>query len=121
MRTLLVVTAVALLGLRCASVPPLSDAQKRKLDPSLLQLLTGHSDDRRLVLTRMRDEGEQEYAIIVKSTDRQGVEATGAFVSSAFGNILVVHATRKEMRKLIDLSSIEFMESGSKNFPQQVH
>lgn len=110
---------LALLSLQCSSTKSLSDAEKAKLDPPLLHLLSGdREDDKRLGVIHRAD-GTKEYAVIVQSEHPEAIRAFGINVSSVFGDIIVVHVTLEELKKIVSLSTVKSIHTGSKRTIQE--
>jgi hypothetical protein len=110
---------LALLSLQCSSTKSLSDTEKAKLDPPLLHLLCNdREDDKRLDIT-YRADGTKEYAVIVQSEHPEALQALGINVSSVFGDIIVVHVTLEELKKIVSLSTVKAVRTGSKRTIQQ--
>jgi hypothetical protein len=108
-----------LLSLHCSSTKSLSDAEKGKLDPPLIRLFTGEQVDKNLVGETLRPDGAKEYAVIVRSEHSEDIKALGVAVSSVFGDVIVVHATIEELRKIASLPTVRALEAGSKKTIQQ--
>ena len=115
----LALAALAIISFQCSSTKSLSEAEKAKLDPPLLHLLSGdREDDKRLDITQ-RAEGIKEYAVIVQSEYPEDIRALGINVSSVFGNVIVVHATIHELIKIVSLSTVQAVRTGSRRTIQQ--
>jgi hypothetical protein len=119
--TLGTLAVLALLSIQCSSPKPLSDAEKAKLDSHLIQLFSGKQMNENLVTETLRDDGSIEYAVIVRSEHPEEIKALGIEVSSVFGDVIVVHATIDELRKILLLPSVRSMQAGSRNSIQQHH
>ena len=110
---------LALLSLQCSLPQPLSDVEKAKLDPPLLHLFNNdREDDKRLDITHRAD-GTKEFAVIVQSEHPEAIRALGINVSSVFGDIIVVHVTLEELKKIVSLSTVKAVRTGSKRTIQQ--
>jgi hypothetical protein len=103
-----------LLSLQCSPTKSLSDAEKAKLDAPMNRLLTGGQVDKNLIDETLRTDGTKEYAVIVRSEHPEDIKALGVVVSSVFGDVIVVHATIEELRKIASLPSVRALEAGSK-------
>jgi len=104
---------------QCSSTKSLSDAERAKLDPPLIRLLAEEQVDKRLVRETLRPDGVKEYAVIIRSDHPEEIKASGAVVSSVIGDVIVVHATIDEIRKIVSLPSVHAMTVGSKIKIQQ--
>ena len=105
---------LALFSFHCSSTKSLSDIEKAKLDPPLIRLFAGEQIDKNLVGETLRPDGIKEYAVIVRSEHPEEIKALGVVVSSVFGDVIVVHATIEELRKIVSLPSVRALEVGSK-------
>jgi hypothetical protein len=110
----LALAALAILTFQCSSPQSLSNTEKAKLDAPLIRLLTGAQVDNSLVDETIRPDGTREYAVIVRSEHPQDIQVLGVPVSSISGNMIVVHATIEELRKIVSLPTVRSLESGSK-------
>ena len=115
-RTLVV---LALLSHHCSSTIPLSDVEKAKLDPPLLHLLIADREDNKRLDITYRADGIKEYAVIVQSEHPEALQALGINVSSVFGDIIVAHITLEELKKIVSLSTVLAVRTGSKRTIQQ--
>jgi hypothetical protein len=111
----------SVLTLHCSSTKPLSEAEKAKLDPPLLHLLTGKpiQENRLDILTR--SDGTKEYAVIVQSEHPEAIRALGITVSSVFGDVIVVHVTLEELKNIVSLPTVRAVRTGSRRTIQQHH
>jgi hypothetical protein len=107
------------LSLHCSSSKSLSDTEKAKLDPPLFHLFAGEQVDKSLVNETLRPDGIKEYAVIVRSEDPEEIQALGIAVSSVFGDVIVVHATIEELRKIASLPTVRALQAGSKKTIQR--
>jgi len=113
------VTVLTLLSAQCSSTKSLSDTEKAKLDSPLLHLLSGDNEnDKRLDITHRAD-GIKEYAAIVQSEHPEAIRALGINVSSVFGDIIVVHVTLEELKKIVSLITVKAVRTGSKRTIRQ--
>lgn len=102
------------LSIHCSSINSLSDADKAKLDTPLVHLFAGDQVDKSLVGETLRPDGTKEYAVIVRSEHPEEIKALGVGVSGEFGDVIVVHATIEELRKITSLPTVRALEVGSK-------
>jgi hypothetical protein len=108
-----------LLSLHYSSTKSLSDTEKAKLDPPLVHLFAGEHVDKSLVGEILRPDGIKEYAVIVRSKHPEEIKALEVVVNSVFGDVIVVHATIEELRKIASLPSVLALEVGSKKTIQR--
>jgi hypothetical protein len=117
----LAIVLISILTLHCSSTKSLSEAEKAKLDPPLLHLLSGdRDDDKRLDITHRAD-GTKEYAVIVQSEHPEAIRALGITVSSVFGDVIVVHITLEELKNIVSLPTVQAVRTGSRRTIQQHH
>lgn len=110
---------LAILLFQCSPTTSLSDTEKAKLDPPLNRLFAGEQIDKNLVGENLRPDGTKEYAVIVRSEHPEEIKALGVAISSVFGDVIVVHATIKELRKIVSLASVHAIGVGSKKTIQR--
>lgn len=110
----IMVSVIILLSFRCSSSKSISDIEKSKLDFPLVRLFAGEQVDKSLVGETLRPDGTKVYAIIVRSVHPEEIRALGVVVSSVFGDVIVIHATIEELRKIASLPSVRALEVGSK-------
>lgn len=103
-----------LLSLQCSSTKPLSDTEKEKLDPPLIRLLSGKNADDSCINKYIRPDGTQEYGVVVRSEHPEEIKALGIAVNSVFGDVIVVHASIEEIRKIVSLSSVRAVHAGTR-------
>lgn len=118
-RYYLFIGIIILLNTYCSSQKPLTDQEKAKLDPPMIRLLSGEKFREGDVDFTLRRDGTKEYAAIVRTEHPEEVKNLGVTISSIFGDVLVVHATIEELRKIISLTSVRSVQAGSKNTIQQ--
>jgi hypothetical protein len=105
---------LALLSFHCSSTKTLTYAEKSKLDSHLIHLLESNQIDKNFVDETIRADGSKEYTVIVRADHLEEIKAMGVAVSSIFGDVIVVHATLEELRKIVSLPSVRSLEAGSK-------
>lgn len=111
-------SAVCMLLVSCAVTNRLSDAERAKLDPPLQRLLTQERVVESDYDTTVRADGSREYGLSVRTSNADEIRKAGIRVSSVFGDVVTVRVTLEELRKLVGLSSVRSVQSGSKNYPQ---
>jgi hypothetical protein len=108
-------SVLALTMAACAGSPPLTDAEKAKLDPMLLRLLQKESiPEGQLDMTR-RPDGEEEFGVILRCTDAKVLQDRGIRVGSVFGEVVTARMTIQEIRNILSLPQVRFVEGGSSN------
>ena len=105
--------ALALLSFHCSSSNSLSQAERAKLDSHLIHLLEGNKIDKNFVRETVQPDGSMEYAVTIRTDHPEEITALGVTVSSIFGDVIVVHATKEELKKIIPLPSVRSLEAGS--------
>jgi len=111
---LLTMAALAILTFQCSSTQSLSNTEKAKLDAPLTRLLTGDQVGNSFVDETIRPDGTSEYAVIVRSEHPEEIKAMGIAVGNVFGDVIIVHATIEELRKIVSLPAVRALESGSR-------
>ena len=112
---------LSLLVFQCSSTKSLSDTEKAKLDSALARLFAGEQVDKSLVGEVIHPDGRNEYTVIVRSDQPEKVKELGVVVSSVFGDVMVVHATMDDLRKILSLPSVRKMEAGAKKTIQRLN
>lgn len=107
--------ALALFGIACAGTRTLSDAERAKLDPSLQRLLTGERVMESEYDSTVRSDGTREYGLSVRCSNADELKKAGINVSSVFGDVVTVRVSLDELKTLVGLASVGFIENGSKN------
>jgi hypothetical protein len=111
---------LSLLLFQCSPTNSLSDTEKAKLDPVLARLFAGEQVDKSLVGEVIHPDGKNEYTVIVRSDQPEKVKELGVVVSSVFGDVMVVHATLDDLRKIVSLPSVRTIEAGAKKTLQRM-
>jgi hypothetical protein len=112
-------SVLAVMMASCAGSPPLTDAEKAKLDPVLLRLLQKESvPEGRLDVVR-RPDGEEEFGVILRCTDPAILREQGIRVGSVFGEVVTARMTVHEIRKILALPQVRSVEGGSRNVLHQ--
>lgn len=110
--------ACAVLFAGCAtSGLQLTTLEKEKLDPSLQRLLLGAPASRTEYDITPGPSGEDTLSVIVRSDNIGDIRNAGYTVTSAFGEVAVVHVTVPRLRTLVTLPSVKNVSNGSKNHP----
>jgi hypothetical protein len=114
-----VIILSSILSLHCASTDSLSEAEKAKLDLPLLHLISGTPGDETRLDVLTRPDGTKEYAVIVRSDNPDALRALGINISSVFADVIVVHVTLDELKKIVSLPAVQSIRTGSKRTIQQ--
>ena len=115
---LILVSAFIIVSFHCSSSNSISDIEKSKLDRPLVRLLAGEPIDKNLIHETIRTDGTKAYAVIVRSDQPEEIQALGIVVTSVLGDVVVVHATIEEIKKIASLPSVRALEAGSKKTTQ---
>jgi hypothetical protein len=115
----LLIILSSLLTLHCSSTKSLSEAEKAKLDPPLLHLLTGKPVEENRLNILTRSDGTKEYAVIVQSVHPEDIQSLGITISSVFGDVIVVHITLEQLKNIVSLPTVKAVRTGSKKTIQQ--
>ncbi len=106
------------LGSGCTHPPGLSKLEKQKLDPRLQRLLRNPATPPPRLASVADQNGTVRYLVIIHSDDPEKVKQAGIVVNSQVGNRLTALVSLEELRQIVRLPSVRFVESGSKNFPK---
>ena len=75
-------------------------------------------DTSRLVIS-IRNDGQKEYAVIIRSDDSKGLKKQCIRLNSITGDVIVSRLTIDELEMIVKLNSVRSVGTGSKNFIQQ--
>lgn len=115
---LLFVLCCVLLIHGCAGSRPLSEAEKAKLDSQLLVLLRDDNIVEEGYDVTTRPNGEREYGVIVRSSNPDELRSAGIQVGSVFSDVITERVTKSELKKILSLPSVRFVQNSSRNYPQ---
>jgi hypothetical protein len=107
-----------LLLLACASASELTQAERQKIDPPLLKLLSGSGVEDSKIESRLRSDGVKEYEVIIRAKTTEELKSAGIKIQSAIGDVITARLTIQELRSILKLPSVRSVESGSQNVPQ---
>jgi hypothetical protein len=99
----------------CCGSRELSSAERAKLTPGLLALLTEETVPDELYDVTIRPDGTKEYGIIIRSTEPDDLRAQGIGVQSVIGDVITARVSREQLRSLLSIPSIRSVDQGSKN------
>jgi hypothetical protein len=116
MRVVLPFACVLLVS--CSGAYRLTDVERSKFDPAVQRLLLHERVVESEYDTSVRPDGSKEYGLVVRSNNAEEIKKAGIRVASVFGDVVTVRVTLDELRKLVGLSSVRSVQSGSKNYPQ---
>lgn len=88
-----------------------------KLDFTLQRLVLGEVVGEDQLPAAIRPDGSKEYGVIVRTNNVDELTKAGFQPNSVFGDVVTVRVTVEELRRLVKLSSVRFVEAGSKNYP----
>ncbi len=114
-REIVPVIFLAFIGLHCASQEGLTASERAKLDPPLIQLLSGRPGESRLPDVSTRPDGTTEYGVIIRSDRPDDIRNLGITITSVFGDVIVARLTMAELHEVAALSSVRSIGTGSKN------
>jgi hypothetical protein len=84
-------------------------------------LLEDNQVDKNFLRETTRADGSKEYAVIVRTDHPEELTTLGMIISSKFGDVLVVRATRDELRMIVSLPSVRSVQAGSRRTIQRPH
>jgi hypothetical protein len=64
------------------------------------------------------ENGKRVFLVIIKSNDPQQLQENGIPFNSVSGNIVTARLTIDQIRKAASLTSVQYIESGSTNYPK---
>ena len=99
----------------CCGSRELSSAERAKLTPGLLALLTEESVPDEFYDVNVRADGTKEYGVIIRSTNPDELRAQGIKVQSLFGDAITARVSKDQLRALLSLPSVRSLDEGSKN------
>lgn len=108
---------LAFLALCCGSSRELADAERAKLHPMLQRLLEDPSGYAFCCDMSVRPDGTRVYAVIIRSSDPDELRKAGIPLSSVMGDVITARVSLEELRKVIRLPSVRWVETGSTNVP----
>jgi hypothetical protein len=103
----------------CASSWDLSPAERGKLQPILLALLTEDLEPDGLADVTTHPDGTKEYGVIVRCTNPEDLRAERIPVRSIIGDIITASVTREQLRRIVALPSVRWVEQGGRLEIQQ--
>lgn len=107
-----------LFALSCTFRHSLSSEEMNKLDFTLQRFVLGEFVGEDELPATIRLDGSKEYGVIVRTSNVDELTKAGFRPNSVFGDVVTVRVTVDELRRLVKLSSVRFVEAGSKNYPQ---
>jgi hypothetical protein len=108
---------LSVFSLTCMPRSALTKEEMNKLDPTLQRLVSGENVGEDELGSTVRANGAKEYGVIVRSSDPDELKNAGFHLNSVFGEVVTVRVTTDELRRLVKLPSVRFVEAGSKNYP----
>jgi hypothetical protein len=103
----------------CCGSRELSPAERSKLTPGLLALLTDETAPDGLFDSSVRTDGTKEYSVIIRSTSADELRSKGIRVQSVIGDIVTAQVSKEELRSLLSLASVRSVDQGSRNQPNR--
>ena len=110
---------LAVLVISCGGTRDLTPADRAKLTPGLVALLTEESVPDELYDVSVRPDGTKEYGIIVRAATPDELRAQGIKVQSALGDVITVRVSKEQLRVLLSLPSVRSLDQGNTNQPHK--
>ena len=110
-----IIASLFLLLAGCSSTTELTEVERQKLDPQLTMLLRGDIDAESDLDAGIRKDGSKEYGVIIRSKSVEEIKQAGIQIGSAFSDVITARVTIPELRKILSLTSVRAVQSGSKN------
>jgi hypothetical protein len=98
----------------CGDSWELSSAERAKLAPPLLALLTGDQVADELYDVTSLPDGTKEYGVIVRCSQPDELRSADIRVRSVLGDVVTATVTRAQLRLVVSLPSVRWVEQGSK-------
>jgi len=111
------VLLIAILALTCGGPKELSDEERAKLDPRLIELLNSSSVSDAAYDVSMRPDGQKEYGVIIRTNNTDALRTIGIQVQSVFGDVVTARLTTDELRKVVALQSVRAVQNSGRNIP----
>jgi hypothetical protein len=99
----------------CSSKQSLSKAEKEKLDPFLRLLVLDEEIDEDKYSIYQQEDGTILYGVLIQTTDVEEINKTGIQINSENGNIITAKLTLQDIRRLVTLKSVVFINNSTKN------
>ena len=110
-----IIASLFLLLAGCSSTTELTEVERQKLDPQLTMLLRGDIVAESDLDAGIRKDGSKEYGVIIRSKSVEEIKQAGIQIGSAFSDVITARVTIPELRKILSLTSVRAVQSGSKN------
>jgi hypothetical protein len=110
----LLIVGMMTVAMGCADSWDLSTAERDKLEPILLALLTEGRVPDGLHDVTSRPDGTKEYGVIVRCTNAEELRSAGIAVRSVIGDVVTTSVSREQLRLVISLPSVRWVEQGSR-------
>lgn len=110
----LIMVAMALSSLCCGGAKDLTPEERAKLEPRLITFLTEEHPSAELDDVTLRPDGTRAYAVVVRCAVPEDLRAAGIAVRSVWGDVVTVSVSREELRRIVALPSVRWVEQGSK-------
>lgn len=104
--------------LDCGAQRSLSDSERAKLHPFLIELLNNNPQVEKMISSSYRADGSKQYEVIIRTDQPDELKKHGIQISSVFGDVVVARVTKDELRKIVSLSSVRSVEAGTRNVIQ---
>jgi hypothetical protein len=104
-----------LLVYACAGSSDLSKEERSKIDPAIMELLSGTAVDEHAYDVGLRPDGTKEYEVIIRLTTTDELRSAGIKIQTAAGTVATARVTLSELKKILHFPSVRSVENGSKN------
>ncbi len=102
----------------CTTQSRLSATEKQKLDPDLRRLLENPENSPPQLTALKGQDGKTRYRVIIHIDHPKALQQAGIVINSRVGNRVTALVTLKQLRQLVRLPEVNFVESGSKTYPK---
>jgi len=99
----------------CSNKQTLSQAEQEKLDPFLQLLVLEEEINETKYSVYQQKDGTKLYGVIIQTSDVEEIKKTGIQINSYDGNIITAKLTPDDIRKLVNLKSVIFINNSTKN------
>jgi len=91
---------------------------REKLHPAFQALIAGQVIDKSATREAgLSKSGDSFYEASIRTTNADAVRALGIKLNSTFGTIATARVTKEDLRRLVELSDVQYVDPGSINYP----
>ncbi len=101
----------------CNNKQTLSPSEKEKLDPQLQQLLLEDGVTEKRYNVSMNENGKKVYGVIILTKNPEDIKRLGIHLNSVHGEIVTAKLRPEEIRNIVNLNSVQYLENSKKNYP----